>query len=173
VNTSCEVAVDVFYFFVNTQLVEELIEVLFLAITVLFLYRLHVHYIEVSKKKSIDNYSQILKNIFFYKIILITLLKKHKTSDEKQICRIDGLEKRRNNILPKQKETKPLAEKGCCKMENRKIDVAVSMPVISCTACQQKFVLMTFNECAEFEIDNLTYMQEKASYCPYCGERQI
>lgn len=57
-------------------------------------------------------------------------------------------------------------------MENRKIDVAVSVPVISCTACKQKFVLMTFNECAEFGQDNVTYMEEETKHCPYCGEKQ-
>lgn len=54
-------------------------------------------------------------------------------------------------------------------IENRNIDLSVNLPVNKCSSCNQKFVLITVDDCAEFDVDNVSYPQTKVKYCPYCG----
>lgn len=55
--------------------------------------------------------------------------------------------------------------------QNRDINLAVKLPVITCTSCDQKIVLMAVLDCAEIDVDNLTYPQTAFTYCPFCGEK--
>lgn len=53
--------------------------------------------------------------------------------------------------------------------ENRNVDLSVNLPVIKCNQCEQKFSLITVNDCAEIDVDNVSYLQTEVRFCPYCG----
>lgn len=53
--------------------------------------------------------------------------------------------------------------------ERRNINLSIELPVVKCSSCNQKFTLIGVNDCAEFDVDNVTYLETKIRYCPYCG----
>lgn len=57
------------------------------------------------------------------------------------------------------------------KLENRAISLSVDLPVMACDGCEKKFILMDVRDCAEFDVDNLTYIETEAKFCPYCGKK--